>query len=63
MNLARFIGILYVFGIPTIILGGLTFHLFHSWFAVAVWEILLWTIAITTASKVTVKKKGHIVKE
>ena len=55
MNLARFIGILFVFGIPTIIIGGLTFHLFHSWFAVVVWEILLWTVAITTAYKVAGK--------
>ncbi len=63
MNLARFIGILFVFGIPTIIIGGLTFHLFHSWFAVAVWEILLWTIAITTAYKVTAKKRGAITRK
>jgi hypothetical protein len=63
MNLARFIGILFVFGIPTIIGGGLTFHLFHSWFAVVVWEILLWTIALTTAYKVTGKKRGAIVRK
>lgn len=56
MNLARFLGILFVFGVPTIIGGGLFFHLFHSWFAVAVWEILLWFVAITTAYNACKKK-------
>ena len=56
MNLARFIGILFVFGVPTIIGGGLTFHLFHSWFAVLVWEILLWFTALSVAYRVTKKK-------
>ena len=49
MQIARILGILVVFGIPGIILGGLTYHLFHNWTAVLVWEIILVLIAAGTA--------------
>ena len=57
MQIARMLGILVVFGAPAIILGGLTYHLFHSWVAVAVWEALLIVIALTTAYNAT-RKSG-----
>ena len=49
MDLARFIGITIVFGVPAIIGGGLVFHLFHSWLAVWIYEILLALLALRTA--------------
>ena len=55
MDLARLLGILVVFGIPAIIGGGLTYHLFESWFAVALWEALVVFGAGTTAYKVAGK--------
>ena len=49
MQLARFIGILCVFGVPAIIGGGLVSDLFHSWLAVWFYEILIVCLAIRTA--------------
>jgi hypothetical protein len=49
MDLARFIGIIVVFGAPGIIGGGLVFHWFHSWVAVWIFEILLALLALRTA--------------
>ena len=49
MQLARFIGILCVFGAPAIIGGGLVYHLFHSWLAVWFYEILLIFLGFRTA--------------
>lgn len=51
MDLARLLGILVVFGVPAIIGGGLTYHLFHNWFAVILWEALVVFGAGTTAYK------------
>ena len=51
MDLARMIGILVVFGVPAIIGGGLTFHIFHSWIAVILWEALVVFGAVTIAFK------------
>jgi len=51
MDLARMIGIMVVFGVPAIIGGGLFFHLFHSWFVVAIWEALVVFGAITISYK------------
>jgi len=55
MDLARMIGIMVVFGVPAIIGGGLFFHLFHSWFVVAIWEALVVFGAITISYKAAVK--------
>ena len=52
MQLARMMGILIVFGVPGIILGGLFFHLLHSWVVVVIFEALLVCGAATTAWKV-----------
>ena len=49
MDLARFIGIMVVFGAPAIIGGGLVYDLFHHWLPVWLYEILLIFIAIRTA--------------
>ena len=49
MDLARFLGILVVFGVPAIIGGGLVYHLLHSWLAVWLYEALLIFIAVRTA--------------
>jgi hypothetical protein len=49
MDLARFIGIVIVFGAPAIIGGGLVFHLFHNWVAVWIYELLLILLAFRTA--------------
>ena len=49
MQLARFIGILCVFGAPAIIGGGLVYHLFHSWLAVWFYVILLACLGVRTA--------------
>jgi len=51
MQLARMMGILIVFGVPGIILGGLFFHLFHNWAVVAIFEALLVCGAATTSWK------------
>ena len=51
MDLARFLGILVVFGVPAIIGGGLVYHLLHSWLAVLLYEALLILVAVTTAIK------------
>jgi hypothetical protein len=51
MDLARLIGILVVFGVPSIIGGGLFYHLFHSWVVVWLYEILLVCGACTIAYK------------
>lgn len=51
MDLARFLGILVVFGVPAIIGGGLVYHLLHSWLAVWLYEALLILVAVTTAIK------------
>ena len=51
MDFARMLGILVVFGVPAIIGGGLTFHIFHSWFAVILWEALVVFGAVTIAYK------------
>ena len=45
------LGILVVFGVPAIIGGGLTFHIFHSWIAVILWEALVVVGAVTIAFK------------
>jgi hypothetical protein len=49
MDLARFLGILVVFGAPAIIGGGLVYHLLHSWLAVWLYEALLIFTAVRTA--------------
>jgi hypothetical protein len=61
MDLARFIGIMIVFGVPGIIGGGLVFHLFHSWPAVWIYEGLLILLAIRTAYNAAGKSapSGH----
>ena len=61
MDLARFIGIIIVFGVPGIIGGGLVFHLFHSWPVVWIYEALLILLALTTANKTAGKSppSGH----
>ncbi len=61
MQIARMLGILVVFGIPGIIVGGLTYHLFNSWAAVLVWEIILVIIALGTAYNAAGKRgpSGH----
>ena len=51
-QLARFFGILVVFGAPAIIGGGLVFHLFHHWLPVWVDEIALVAFALRLAYKV-----------
>jgi hypothetical protein len=55
------LGILVVFGVPGIILGGLTYHWFHSWAAVLVWEIIMVIIAAGTAYNAAGKSgpSGH----
>ena len=55
MQIFRLFGILVVFGVPGIIIGGLTYHLFHSWFAVVVFEIILIIVAFKTAIGATCK--------
>ncbi len=55
MQIFRLFGILVVFGAPGIILGGLTYHLFHSWVAVVVFEIVLIIVALKTAIGATCK--------
>lgn len=49
MDLARFLGILVVFGAPAIVGGGLVMHLLHSWVAVWLFEALLIFTAVKTA--------------
>ncbi len=49
MDLARFLGILVVFGAPAIVGGGLVMHLLHSWVAVWLFEALLVFTAVKTA--------------
>jgi hypothetical protein len=49
MQLARLLGILFVFGAPAIIGGGLVYDLFHSWLAVWFYVILLACLAFRTA--------------
>jgi hypothetical protein len=49
------IGIMVVFGVPAIIGGGLFFHLFHSWFVVAIWEALVVFGAVTIGYKAASK--------
>jgi len=49
MQLARFLGILVVFGAPGIIGGVLFYHLFHSWVAVWLYEAVLVCGAFTVA--------------
>lgn len=49
MQLARFLGIMVVFGAPAIIGGGLFYDLFHSWVAVWLYEALLVCGALTVA--------------
>jgi hypothetical protein len=49
MDLARFLGILVVFGVPAIIGGGLVYHLFHSWIVVWIFEAILVFVAFKTA--------------
>lgn len=53
MDIARFLGILIVFGVPAIWIGGLFYHWFHSWVAVWIWEIVLIIIALNVALKAT----------
>lgn len=55
MDVFRMIGIMIVFGAPAIVGGGLMYHLFENWFAVAVFEALLILGALTTAVKVAGK--------
>ncbi len=55
MQIFRLFGILAVFGAPGIILGGLTYHLSRSWFAVVVFEIILIIVALKTAIGATCK--------
>lgn len=55
MQLARFIGVIVVFGVPAIIIGGLTYHLTHSWPAVAIWEAVNYTLAFIVACKACCK--------
>ena len=55
MQLARFFGILVVFGAPAIIGGGLVYHLFHHWLPVWVYEAALVAFAFRTAFKVCSK--------
>ena len=51
MDVFRMIGIMIVFGAPAIVGGGLMYHLFENWFAVAVFEALLIFGGIATAYK------------
>lgn|GEM_PF-1920665 len=53
MDIARFLGILIVFGVPGIWFGGLVYAWFHSWVAVWIWEIVMVIIAVNLALKVT----------
>jgi hypothetical protein len=55
MQIARMIGIIIDFGVPAIMLGGLVFHLSHSWAAVWVFEVVLVAVAVNTAIKVAGK--------
>jgi len=59
MDIFRMMGIIIVFGAPAIIVGGLAFHLFHSWFAVALVEAALVLTAVTTAYKAAGKSAGQ----
>lgn len=59
MQLARFLGILVVFGPLTIIGGGLFYHLFESWIVVWLYEALLVAGAFTTAFKVAGKPASN----
>jgi len=61
MDLARFIGIIIVFGVPAIIGGGLFHHLFHSWVVVWIYEILLVLLALRIACNAAGKcaPSGH----
>jgi hypothetical protein len=53
MDIARFLGILIVFGVPAIWIGGLFYHWFGSWVAVWIWEVVLIIIALNVALKAT----------
>ena len=60
MDLARFIGIMVVFGAPAIIGGGLVFDLFDHWLPVWLYEILLIFIAIRTAYNAAGRSKALV---
>jgi cyanate permease len=53
MDIARFLGILIVFGVPGIWFGGLVYDWFHNWVVVWIWEIILVIIAVNVALKAT----------
>ena len=55
MDFARLCAIIIVFGAPAIIGGGLVMHLFHSWVAVWIFEILLVGLAVRTACNAACK--------
>lgn len=45
MSITRKLGILVFFGVPAIIGGGIVYHFFHDYTAVAVYEMVLLMVA------------------
>jgi len=56
MDIARMLAVIIVHGTMAIVIGGLMYDWFHSYAAVAVWEIILVAIAVGVAVKVARKK-------
>ena len=51
MNISRRLGIIVFFGVPAIVGGGIAYALFGGYHAVAIFEVLLLSLAIGFFSK------------